>query len=313
MITKYPDNCDVGKLKSLWREAFGDTDEYINLFFNVAFSEERARITLIDGELAGALYWFGCEYDGGRVAYLYAVATAERYRGRGVCRALMEDTHAILSDLGYRAAVLVPGEAELFSMYGKMGYALLSGINEFSAYPSGRVVKIREITPDEYAKTRRRLLTFGGIIQERENMAFLSSLYKLYAADNLLFAAAVEKGKLFCPELLGDLSQAADIVSTLGCTEGEFRTPEAGKLFRSKPLGDVSQALDGGYAECEMRTPETGKLFRFEPLGDVSQALDGGYAECEMRTHGERRNFAMWRDLRDTGTPKPTYFGLAFD
>ena len=93
----------------------------------------------------------------------------------------------------------------------------------------------------------------------------------------------MEKGKLFCPELLGDLSQAADIVSTLGCTEGKFRTPEAGKLFLSKPLGDVSRALDGGYAECE------------------------------MRTHGESRNFAMWRDLRDTGTPKPTYFGLAFD
>ena len=112
----------IPQLRRLWQQAFGDTDEFLEDFFCVAFSEERCATTEEDGKIAAMLYWFDCAWEGKKVAYIYAVATDEAYRNRGLCRALMESTHEKLQSLGYAGAVLVPGSLSLFSLYKKLGY-----------------------------------------------------------------------------------------------------------------------------------------------------------------------------------------------
>ena len=231
MTIKFPTEKDIGAMRSLWREAFGDGDEYIDVFFSTAYKSDRCLVGLIDEALAGALYWFDCEYGGGRVAYLYAVATFKEYRGRGVCRALMSECRRLLESLGYVGALLVPGEAGLFDMYSRLGYSVCSEVAEFVAYPSGRVTKIREITPEEYARARRELLPPLAVLQEGENIGLLSSLYKLYRGDGFLLAAVRAGDKLICAELLGDRAKAADILTSLGCSEGKFRTVGKGRPF----------------------------------------------------------------------------------
>ena len=55
-------NCkDISALRSLWKEAFEDSDEFLDLFFSTAYSYERCLAAFIDDELAGALYIFDCE------------------------------------------------------------------------------------------------------------------------------------------------------------------------------------------------------------------------------------------------------------
>ena len=125
MIINAPTSRDIPALRSLWREAFGDEDSFLDAFFGTAYSPDRARVAMIDGNVAGALYWFDCSLEGRKYAYIYAVATAKSYRGRGVCTALMRDTHSHLKDGGYSGAVLVPGDAPLFAFYEKMGYRRL--------------------------------------------------------------------------------------------------------------------------------------------------------------------------------------------
>ena len=65
-------------LKKLWKTVFGDSDSFIDTFFQIAFSPDRCRFTEENGEIICALYWFDCEYDGGKLAYIYAVATPLR-------------------------------------------------------------------------------------------------------------------------------------------------------------------------------------------------------------------------------------------
>ena len=53
------------QLRALWKEAFGDTDAYLDSFFTLGFSPERCRCVTEDGQVSAALYWFDCPYTSG--------------------------------------------------------------------------------------------------------------------------------------------------------------------------------------------------------------------------------------------------------
>lgn len=226
-----PNQAQIPALWTLWRETFQDPQEFIHDFAETAFHKDRCRIVTRNNEVAAALYWFDCLYQDKRIAYLYAVATAKKYRGQGICHRLMEDTHAHLIKLGYEGAILVPGSKELFGFYKSMGYETCSYIREFTCDANAGEIKIHPVTPEEYGRLRRQYLPAGGVIQEKENLDFLKTQAKLYKGADLLFAARKEEGTLFVLELLGNTSAASAILHTLGCPKGTFRVPGEERPF----------------------------------------------------------------------------------
>ena len=226
MIIDAPYLTDVSVLRSLWHEAFGDTDAFLDAFFTVAFDTRRCRCVRVEGRIVAALYWFDCSYSGHRAAYVYAVATAKAYRGQGICSALMKNTHAHLCEMGYGAAILVPGSDELFGFYERLGYSVCSRVGEICCSASAETLDIRAVSTSEYSAIRAALLPDGAVIQENESLEFLSTQVELYSAEGCLLAARCEAGILRGVELLGDVSKAPAIVNSLGCTAGKFRIPE---------------------------------------------------------------------------------------
>ncbi len=223
---------DREALRALWQEAFGDTDEFLDLFEKTAYSPERARRLTVDGHCAAALYWFNCECEGQKIAYLYAIATAKAHRGHGLCRRLMEDTHEHLRRLGYAAALLVPSEPSLFCFYEKLGYKTATTVSEFSCDASDEPMELTPINAAEYAKLRREMLPVGGIVQENENLSYLSAQAELYRGKDLLLAARREDERLIGIELLGDASTAPKILKAFGKEKGNFRTVGIGENQR---------------------------------------------------------------------------------
>lgn len=215
----------VSQLRALWQEAFGDTEEFLDAFFDTAFSPDRCRCVCTDGKVAAALYWFDCSHMGRPVAYLYAVATAKACRGQGLCRRLMEDTHAHLEKLGYVGAVLVPGSEDLFRLYGGLGYQVCGGISQLTCIPGDRGTTLHRVDRDVYARLRRELLPSGSVVQEGENLDLLLTQAALYAGPGFLLAARQEGQKLQGLELLGDTAAAPGILQALGCVSGTFRVP----------------------------------------------------------------------------------------
>ncbi|MBQ8849075.1 MAG: GNAT family N-acetyltransferase [Clostridia bacterium] len=242
MIIDEPRREQLPELRSLWKEAFGDTDEFFSLFERTAFKKTRCRCITVGTETVAALYWFDCIYRDRPIAYLYAVATSKAHRGQGLCRALTEDTHRQLKSLGYAGTILVPAGEGLFAFYERLGYRICSYVDEFSCPASAQKAELRQISTDEYAKLRRKLLPVGGVIQENENLRFLQATAKLYAGEKFVFAGRCEGGILYASELLGDISAADEIVSALGQNEGRFRTVGNSRAFAMyHPLdGDAS-------------------------------------------------------------------------
>lgn len=246
MNIDFPKVSQYSGLKALWAEAFGDEESFIELFLSTGFSPERCRCIAIDDDVAAALYWFDCEAEGRKLAYIYAVATAKAHQGKGLCRALMEDTHALLKKQGYSCAVLVPGESGLFGMYAKMGYTAINCMDSFSCTAGGSC-DIRRAALEEYAIARNALLPPGGVRQEM-GLEFLAGYTELYIGTDFTLAGSRKGSSFTAMELLGNRDAAPAILGALGLEKGTFRAPGNKPFAMYHPLTDAPAPTYFGLA-----------------------------------------------------------------
>ena len=224
MKIDYPAQDQQASLQHLWQEAFHDPDSFWALFYEHGFAPDRCRCVTVDGVLAAALYWFDCSYQGKPMAYLYGVATDKKFRGQGICRALMENTHSHLKYLGYAGAILVPAGEGLSQMYEKMGYTTCSYMTEFSAAAGMEPVALREVDGEEFCRLRRGFLPEGGVVQEGDSIEFLENMSQFYAGEDFLLTVARDE-EFFAPELLGNTQAVPGILAALRQNRGRFRVP----------------------------------------------------------------------------------------
>ena len=73
MTIETPKQSYIPALKTLWQEAFGDSDAFWDMFEKTAFHSDRCRCVTENGDVVAALYWFNCSYHSKQIAYLYAL------------------------------------------------------------------------------------------------------------------------------------------------------------------------------------------------------------------------------------------------
>jgi hypothetical protein len=200
MKIEHPQPRDIAALRQLWKDAFGDPDSYLDLFFSTAFFPDHSLCLWEDGCLRSAAYWLDCQIAGRSAAYIYAVATAEGSRGRGFCRALMKEIHCTLFNRGYCGSILVPGDKGLRQMYTTMGYRDFGSVRRFS--PSSGRGQMQKISREEFARLRRLFLPENAVIQEGTQLLLLDAVAEFYRGDGFLATLSRENGEVL--ELLGD-------------------------------------------------------------------------------------------------------------
>ena len=225
MRSDYPAFYQIPQLRSLWKEAFGDTDEFLDGFFAHGFDSKRCRCITEADRVVSVLYWFEVTYRNQRFAYLYAVATALSHRGKGLFAVLLEETKQVLTEAGFDGILLVPENEALCRMYEKFGFSACTTV-ETCRVPAGETAaEVREIGPETFAAQRRAMLPEGGVLQEGDTLRFLASQYHFWAGTGWLAVGQVYDGKLVCQEFLGDRSVIADLVRALGASVGVVRMP----------------------------------------------------------------------------------------
>ncbi len=105
---------------ALWREAFGDSEEYINFFFD---NHACRCLTLCEHtELCSMLFLIEGELKGEPGYYLFAACTFKKYRGRGYMPKLLEKARQYANKSGKSFIALVPAQPWLFGYYERFGY-----------------------------------------------------------------------------------------------------------------------------------------------------------------------------------------------
>ena len=231
MIFEHPGKDQTPQLIRLWKEVFGEYEGFWELFLDTAFSPDHCRCVMEDGQVMAGLYWFDCSCEGDKIAYIYAVVTDPRHRGKGLCRKLMADVHTLLKDRGYASVLLVPAEEGLREMYRKLGYEDCTRVNTLICAAGSFPVEIHNVGIEEYATLRRKLLPEKAVLQEGVQLPFLAAQAQLFAGQDFLLAAWLEGNTLHGMELLGNTNAAPGILRALGCETGVFQTPGANQPF----------------------------------------------------------------------------------
>ena len=221
----HPGKDHLPRLVTLWKEAFGEYDGFWELFLETAFLPDHCRCILEGGQVTAGLYWFDCNCGEDRIAYIYAVVTDPRHRGRGLCRKLMEEVHALLKNRGYASVMLVPADEGLREMYRKMGYGNCTTIGKLTCGAGKNPVDIQNISTEKYASLRREFLPEKSVLQEGIQLPFLAAQAQLFAGLDFLLAAWRDEDTLHGMELLGNTDAAPEILRALGCKNGEFQIP----------------------------------------------------------------------------------------
>lgn len=116
----------IPSLIKLWNEVFGDSEEYIKLFFKNAYYDCNCFADIYADEVISVFYLLKCniKYEGktynGR--YLYAAATLPEYRGRGIMSKLIKEAlvYGINENLDFIA--LLPADDSLYNYYERFGF-----------------------------------------------------------------------------------------------------------------------------------------------------------------------------------------------
>lgn len=215
----------IPDLRRLWQQAFGDTEEFLDGFFSMAFAPERCRCITVGKQLVAALYWFDCSWEGRKAAYVYAVATDREFQGKGYCRTLLENTHNALKQQGYACAVLVPGEEGLSRLYEKCGYKPFCPMEEKTLCAGEKAVSLRQVSVTEYAAAQKKLAPKGSVLHRVSSLAFGSGFLKFYAGEDLVFCCAKEEATAHFQEFLGDAKKIPGILAGLEVDTGKVRLP----------------------------------------------------------------------------------------
>ena len=195
------DKSDLSGIAALWGEAFGDSPEAVSRFFE-AFPDCISFVAREQGQIVSMVHALPQTLRAGAdlpAAYVYAVATLQSHRGRGLCRELMAFAESDLTQRGFACAVLTPGEPSLFEFYRNLGYT--------SAFTRNRTACSggTPIPAAEYLALRERLLTGPHMVYNLRTLEYARQVYGLtfYRTETGIAAASREYTAEVLPEDLG--------------------------------------------------------------------------------------------------------------
>ena len=112
----------TNECRRLWKEVFGDSNEFISSFINGFYSEENMLCIERDSRVVSMLHVVPFELDGKKVAYIYAVATDADARGQGLATKLIRQAIEKTKAEGYKAIFTLPADDMLREFYSKFGF-----------------------------------------------------------------------------------------------------------------------------------------------------------------------------------------------
>lgn len=223
MIIDNPSPEHLPVLRRIWQQAFGDSDSFLDSFFETGFAFERCRCIFLKSEPVAAVYLLDGMWETRKVAYIYALAVEEAYRGQGLSRLLLTDTHGALQREGYAGVVLEAASESLQTYYQRLGYQLFGSRQEKTVCWGKEAVDCSQLGCLGYEQKRRQLLPPGGITQEGAMTEFLQTQAELWGGDG--FVAALSRQEPMVLEFLGDVQKLPGFLRARNLPKATVRLP----------------------------------------------------------------------------------------
>lgn len=244
---------DIPAQRALWKLAFGDSDSYIDNFYEAYYRPERVVVLEEEGAVRSMTAWFDTTFavpgrGTYRAAYLYAVATHPDCRGRGLAGALLAGADDYFRSLGIPAVTTVPAEPSLHDFFGAHGFRECFTYSPAAPVPAEKLIwpfSLEPVDARRYGELREAILRDiphiaypPDALRYQEGCCRLSG-GGLYLAETargaaLLCAEGMEDGRMLVKELAACPEAREQVLSCLdrllpGCAA--VRTPGGSVKF----------------------------------------------------------------------------------
>ena len=227
--------------RALYATAFpGEEQAFAATLFS-RYAPRHLRVKTVGGAVASMLFSipYPIQITSGTVdaRYLYAVATAPEFRGRGLARALIAEEIARGLPVFLR-----PMQPSLFAFYARAGLTPFAPHETVCVQAGGGTEGIRALDAAAYRAARAAFLN-APFCQPTEDFLRLSFCGGGAIGQAGVFAALYEctGGQLFIKELLGDIQNAPRVAAFLGYPQATVRTHCA----KGTPFGAGANLPDG--------------------------------------------------------------------
>jgi GNAT superfamily N-acetyltransferase len=114
------------QIRTLWRDIFGDNEEFIKMYFKRVYKDEYALAMERDGRIVSSLMLlpYSFNYYGATLpmGYIVGACTLPAERGRGWMKRLMDLAVEEMKRRGMAMAALIPASPSLFDFYERHGF-----------------------------------------------------------------------------------------------------------------------------------------------------------------------------------------------
>jgi ribosomal protein S18 acetylase RimI-like enzyme len=271
---------DLADLKEIWRMSFGDSDNFIDFYFQTRDWLSETAVLLESGKVVSMLTMIPADMvdqDGKKTsaAMLYAIATHPEFQKRGFADRLIEFSNQHLLSIQTAVTLLVPASDELFAFYGKRGYrngfyvreAVLSRSAIGNLADDNKPCRFVPVKPIEYNAMRRKLMEGHPHLNYRDDeIAFQKQLAVMFGADlyaivigetaGCAYAERISAEEVIVKELLIQdqylVATVKRIAELLPADKYMIRTPAyAGEVLggKNRPFGMLRTNRRNGVSE----------------------------------------------------------------
>ncbi len=187
----------IPELKKIWKECFGDSDEYIDFFFKNKFFHTGC-VALTENSIpVGCAYLLPVrseEYGNTKQGYyVYAVGILKEHRGKGLFKKMHECIYEYVRS-NNMFLILCPANEKLCNYYKRLGYIENAFVSEISLTKANNPpqYKTYKLTPDKFFKMREN--EFSNLIEWDENsLSYILKENKFAGGDAIVIKNADEE------------------------------------------------------------------------------------------------------------------------
>lgn len=256
-------------VRQMWKTVFGDSDEYVDIYFSQKYKNENTLIYFEEGEAVASLQMWEYKfsfYDKKIPVYYFAgLATYEEHRRKGYMASLMRRAHEVMQERNIALAILVPAEEWLFAFYEQYGYTQIFFSGK-ELIPIERIIK-------RHNSLEKSFETFDRIYNQRE-FTVLKDLDQ--------FKTIVEDLKVSGFEEKRDIAGVARVIN-VEYLLNIYAKNNPDKKFTIRAKGDKDIASNNGFY-----TIEEGRVSKFSNAIANFEVDMLDICELLMGIHNER-------------------------
>ena len=169
MNIRFSDKTDILQLKHIWKVCFGDSDDYIDTFFQHLYAPGQTVVACSGKTAIGVVYLLKASLLHTEFLYGYAIGVLPDFRGNSVCQKMLEFIHKEAKQKNFLFG-LHPANDKLFSFYKRIGLLEMYRLKtaDASGFDGSASFYLSDITAGDYFYMREQ--AFAPLVSWDEKM-----------------------------------------------------------------------------------------------------------------------------------------------